>query len=486
MLPPSRSVLLACLALATASCIERPTPGQPESGSTPEVDVPSGEVADPELPDGAEVADLELPDGVEVADPELPDGAEVADPELPDGGEVEGPGTVCTVPATCGAGEPPPEGALLVRVADPDSDGCDELLLPDQATGKVYVLHRDDAGASCLETLSLDVGPLKPPRATDVAVADFDGDGAQDYVVLAYSGDDRDAAYHLVRVPGDGAAQSSTKLHGLFSDPWVHTPNGDHRLVPFDYDGQGGLDLSPSSDGSLFVARVDWDAFEYVGAGAERPIHDWGPNCGYTYPDLAFAFRLEQPEGPDDLLAVGQGCVARLRNLGAAFSSDALDIVDVPGSAFNLAALTSVEPGSRDVLSAFAGKLYALLGADDPLSSLLLDLEIAVESGTPDDFAAADLDGDGVVDGALAYSNDSSRWLRVLPGIKRVEGKLVAKTATSAMSIAGEETLPWVYLVAANLDGVGPPELAVVTTSGQARCFRLAGAALVECAAEQE
>ena len=240
---------------------------------------------------------------------------------------------------------------LSVAAGDFDGNGALDLVTANSSNGTLSLLLGNGDG-SFRPRIDLAVGGA--PRA--VAVGDFNGDGRLDVVTAQQLTDS------VSVLLGNG--------NGTFARPLVFTASGvnftPESMVVADVNGDGKLDLAIKS-----VSFLESDAFQVgvlLGNG----------DGAFQAPLLAAA----QPDGSGDL-ALGD------------FNHDG-----------------RMDAAVADQLGAPTGNLSVFVGNGDGTFQSLIRLDLLTGGNDPEGVAAADLNGDGLVD--LVAANTSSSTVGVL------------------------------------------------------------------------
>jgi hypothetical protein len=254
---------------------------------------------------------------------------------------------------------------LSVAAGDFDGNGALDLVTANNTSGTLSLLLGNGDG-SFRPRIDLTVGGA--PRT--VSVGDFNGDGRLDVVAAQQIGDT------VSVLLGHG--------NGTFAPPLVFTTSG-HNFTPesmavADVNGDGKLDLAIKS-----VSVLESDAFQVgvlLGNG----------DGTFQAPLLGAA----QPGVSGDL-ALGD------------FNNDGL-----------------IDAAVADQLGAPTGNLSVFAGNGDGTFQSLIRLDLLTGGNDPEGVAAADLNGDGLVD--LVAANTSSSTIGVL--VNSSTGTTAAKTST--------------------------------------------------------
>lgn len=173
-------------------------------------------------------------------------------------------------------------GVVDVIVENP---GGEEARLEDGFTYEPLELSFLEAAPHYLE-------PLASLTITDLAAADFDGDGAADLLVGASAGESR-----LLLGNGAGGFTDSADASSISVPRW---DSETRRLVVRDFDGDGWPDLFAcvgSGDETRLYRNVAGERFEDVGLPLPAGPH----GC------IAAVAADLNGDGPEDLLVAGQG-----------------------------------------------------------------------------------------------------------------------------------------------------------------------------------
>jgi hypothetical protein len=255
---------------------------------------------------------------------------------------------------------------LSVAAGDFDGNGALDLVTANSSSGALSLLLNNGDG-SFRPRIDLAVGAA--PRA--VAVGDFNGDGRLDIVTAQQLSDT------VSVLLGHG--------NGTFAPPLVFAASGQNftpsSMVVGDVNGDGKLDLAIKS-----ISFLDSDAFQVgvlLGKG----------DGAFTGPILGAA----QPGGSGDL-ALGD------------FNNDG-----------------RMDAAVADQLGAPTGNLSVFAGNGDGSFQSLIRLDLLTGGNDPEGVAAADLNGDGLVDLVAANSGDAA--VGVL--LNTSTGVTAAKTSTT-------------------------------------------------------
>lgn len=297
-------------------------------------------------------------------------------------------------------------GAVCLA-ADIDGDGTRDLVAPDGGQGLVWLPLPARTGG----------GPLAAPgeggvTVTDLAVADFDADGAPDVVSLTQDVDLWPAAGDVNIRVDRGAVNVSAldvgDIDGDGHDDIVYTSSFDHRLAVHRGTATGWGPPEPIRTlvgGTVGLADLDGDGdLDLVVAAADGLLHlenaggTFGPEetvgAGIAYPDLVGMPDLDGDGDVDLVVLVDPYGVMW-------FANDGSGTFGLP------TALLTVRPASADTadvdgdgdldLIASAGHTIVLVRATAP--GVFAAPEPIGATGTdPTNLLAGDLDGDGDTD----------------------------------------------------------------------------------------
>ena len=285
-----------------------------------------------------------------------------------------------------------PGSFVAGAVGDVDSDGDADLVLIRERAGSLVLIVNEGDGATRRREIATGV------RARRVAIADVTGDGAPDLVLLS-----SESAQVLV-LPGDGGGADGGGGGGFGAGIVSELPAMGSDLAASDLDGDGQVDIAVSLPGAQAVALLHNDAGR-LAAASLLPI-----------------------QGRATGLAAG----------------------DLDGDGRNELAVTIwtryVDPPGKG--NYWTGRLRVVDDAFSATPRTVLDSDVGKE---PTDALAADLDGDGDVDLAIAESRSDQVSIFVNDGA----GGFARRTAAVGMGPRG--------LSAGDFDGDGRLDLACVT-----------------------
>lgn len=332
--------------------------------------------------------------------------------------------------------------SMASELVDLDGDGDRDVVLAVEF-GTNAVL-RNEGGGRMVDATPLALR-LAAHDSEDVAVADFDGDGALDLVFVAE--DDRVDEYYL----GDGQG-------GFEPAPWpIPTDDVSNAVLPIDLDGDGDLDLVVGNAGPNAALRNDGGRF--VDATADHL-----PGGAHVTQDLAAGDvdrdgDLDLVEGNEDgnriLLGDGAGGFAIATDPARRYparpggeETRSVELGDVDGDGdLDLVVANVVwaglPGGNRLLLNDGHGRF-----ADAPAGRL------PQEPSNSIDAQPADLDGDGDLDLVVANAFAGPNAWRLLLG----DGEGAFADATARLlprPLAGNG----IDADAADLDGDGRPDL---------------------------
>ncbi|MFJ8298051.1 FG-GAP-like repeat-containing protein [Streptomyces sp. NPDC094447] len=289
-------------------------------------------------------------------------------------------------------------------VGDVDGDGHQDVVSQD-ARGNVALVWRGDGSGTLGAGTPVQLNPAPGcdttgdnPCAvrfpTDVAVGDFDGDGAPD---LATSNTNTNNV-SVVLGNGDGTFGAAAQL-GLSGG------TAPQSIATADLDGDGHLDLvtSNASTGTLSVLLGD-------GGGGFGTAS--GVPAGVALPSRLELADVDEDGTPDAVLVApgAPGRVAVLLGDGAGGFGTA----SVLPAGANLSSASVADPngdGHADLVVSSAGSHEVLVFEGDGTGTFGTPLAFGLNGGrSPQATAAADLDGDGRVDVVTANNNSAATF----------------------------------------------------------------------------
>jgi hypothetical protein len=264
------------------------------------------------------------------------------------------------------------DGPTRAQPVDLDGDGDMDLLVSSYRDGGVSWYENDGTGQFRTHRIALDA-----PQARDVVAADFDGDGDLDVAVAAYASNSV-LWYENLGADGFGPARTIT------SDA-----RGVRTLAVADLDSDGDLDLV---SGSWFDDKVAWYANDGAGNfGAQQIIANdtdgvrsirVGDLDGDGLPDVAVASRLDDT-------------VSWFRNMGGGnfgpkqplpFTGngpEAIELYDIDGD------------GDLDLFLARYWDNTISWFENDGTGNFSAPVDVSTRAERGQSVAVADLDGDG-------------------------------------------------------------------------------------------
>ncbi len=303
-----------------------------------------------------------------------------------------------------------PQGLTL---ADVNGDGTVDALSANASDDTISVLLGDGDGFGTASHYSVVVG-LGGDQPSDLAVADFDGDGHVD-VVTANRGSDN---VTLLLGAGDGSFTATTLLSTVVGSGG----DGPRRVGIADLTGDGELDVvtaNPGSDDVTLLAGTGGGNFAppqvfttRVGAGGDGPTAlALADVTGDGRPDVITANTAS-----DDVTVLVTHASGTL-NSPVRFST--LDGSGGGEDPFGLAVADVTGDGQPDLITANRASddltlLPGVAGGATFGAPTTLSVADGAAGDQPIAVAVADLDGDGIPD--LIAANESSNDLSVLLG----------------------------------------------------------------------
>jgi hypothetical protein len=378
-----------------------------------------------------------------------------------------------------------------VTVADINHDGTPDLVVvnagPSSASNSQsslsVLLGKGDGTFQPAITTPILNGGAAGGNAQSVAVGDFNGDGKLD-VALNTSGSPANPAVEVLLGKGDGTFQANHLILGVGQTPL--------SVAAGDFDHNGALDLvTANNNGTLslllgngdgtFQPRVDLNV-----GGAPRTVAV-GDFNGDGKLDVVTAQQLT--DSVSVLLGNGNGTFARplvFAASGVNFTPESMVVADVNGDGkldlaiksvsvldsdafqigvllgngdgtFHAPLLGAAQPGGSgdlalgdfnhdglidvavaDELGASSGNLSVFAGNGDGTFQSLIRLDLLTGGNGPGGIAAADLNGDGLVDLVAANSGDTPGTVGVL---LNNSGPVTAGATTTTLATSAPTTV---------------------------------------------
>jgi hypothetical protein len=285
-------------------------------------------------------------------------------------------------------------GARDVHVADMDGDGDLDIVSASHDDDTIAWYENDSAGNPSWSAANI---ATSANGATDVKVADMDGDGDLD-IVSASRNDNTIAWYE-----NDGAANPSWTAADIATSAATAV-----EIYIADMDGDGDLDIVSASQADDTIA---W----YENDGAANP--SWSAADIATSADLARDIEVADMDGDGDLdivsASVNDDTIAWYENDGATNPTwTAANIATSADGARGVHVADMDGDGDLDIISASAIDntiaWYENDGASDPTWTAT---DIATNMNGARDIEAADMDGDGDLDiVAVSQNDDTLAW----------------------------------------------------------------------------
>ncbi|MDP6547176.1 MAG: VCBS repeat-containing protein, partial [Phycisphaerae bacterium] len=283
------------------------------------------------------------------------------------------------------------DGATDVYVADMDGDG--DLDIVSASTNDHTIAWYENNGAADPTWTAADIATTAS-SAKDVHVADMDGDGDLD-IVSASSGDNTIAWYE-----NNGAADPSWTAADIATDV-----TGAFDVYVADMDGDGDLDIVSASMSDDTIA---W----YENNGAADPT--WTAADIATNADGASDVHVADMDGDGDLDIVSASfnddTIAWYENDGNANPSfTAANIATSADGATGVYVADLDGDGDLDIISSsFTDNTIAWYENDGAADPTWTAADIATSAGGASDVHVADIDGDGDLDIVSASSSDDT------------------------------------------------------------------------------
>ncbi len=196
------------------------------------------------------------------------------------------------------------------HVGDFDGDGDDDVLLQGRRSPHAtYMMWSDGNGSFANQFVATDLyGMSYTHWAADsrtIHVADFNGDGADDLLLVGNTGGDDTFLLLADHAGGFSNVQTITTIGGMTAARWAA---GD--VLVADFDGNGGADIlvrAPNDTGSTWLLRRDADTFvaENVTTKFGMDAQDWDAEWRESVVGDFDA------DGKSDLLLQGRGFTDR-------------------------------------------------------------------------------------------------------------------------------------------------------------------------------
>ena len=394
-----------------------------------------------------------------------------------------------------GAGVPtepfPPAGATLALrepvLADLDGDGLPEIVVPSAGEGAgrgVFVLP-GGGGRRATRALPRIDAPADVGPPLSVAVADLDGDGVKDLVVLAGDG----IRAHVLAYRGISASRFEPAIEKSVSTwfPSVSVPGPAQPaalIAVLDLDGRPGAEIA--------IGGPSW-ALLFTFPGFVNPAFDDavrvlvpGQRTAGAWQGISRLARIG-PAGQDRLLVVDRWVVSVFEpgDLGAleqrrhdtetqsSLSLGSPHLIDLDGD------------GSLDVLAISPGSSALFTILPWPVSTVLRWTDGCFRGCNylPATVTAADLDGAaGARPEVLLLDAPPAPQAPLVLSIENLYSTMgLTQSNTPLVTYALTDGLRPSWLLSGDFDGDGRPEVLALDTTGRSACLRQSPGRLEAC-----